>query len=69
MSQGLGDRPWCVGGSTHLGLADIAVGCALGYLDFRNPEIDWRDRHPNLGKLFEKLAQRPSFVDTAPPAA
>ncbi len=69
MSQGLGDRPWCVGGSTHLGLADIAVGCALGYLDFRNPEIDWRDRHPNLGKLFEKLAQRPSFLDTAPPAA
>ncbi|MBL0720919.1 glutathione S-transferase N-terminal domain-containing protein [Piscinibacter sp. Jin2] len=69
MSQGLGDRPWCIGGSTHLGLADIAVGCALGYLDFRNPEIDWRDRHPNLGKLFEKLAQRPSFIDTAPPAA
>lgn len=69
MSQGLGDRPWCIGGSTHPGLADIAVGCALGYLDFRYPEIDWRDRHPNLGKLFEKLAQRPSFTDTAPPAA
>ena len=35
MSQGLGDKPWCAG--IHLTLADIAVGCALGYLDFRFP--------------------------------
>lgn len=67
MSQGLGDRPWCVGGSTHLGLADIAVGCALGYLDFRFAHIDWRGAHPNLAKLADKLNQRPSFVDSQPP--
>ncbi|HJV69402.1 glutathione S-transferase C-terminal domain-containing protein, partial [Ideonella sp.] len=48
---------------------DIAVGCALGYLDFRYPQIDWRADHPNLHKLYDKLAARPSFVDTAPPAA
>ena len=36
MSQGLGDKPWCFG--THFSLADIAVGCALGYLDFRFPQ-------------------------------
>lgn len=66
MSQGLGDRPWCNG--NHHSLADIAVGCALGYLDFRFPQIDWRDDYPNLGKLLEKLMQRQSFIDTAPSA-
>ena len=67
MSKGLGERPLCTG--THYSLADIAVGSALGYLDFRFPQIDWRERHPNLAKLAEKLAQRPSFADTAPPVA
>lgn len=67
MSLGLGDRPWCTG--THHSLADIAVGCALGYLDFRFPQIEWREDHPNLGKLFDKLSQRQSFIDTAPPQA
>ncbi len=66
MALGLGDKPYCVG--NHLTLADIAVGCALGYLNFRYAEIDWRGDHPNLGKLYDKLAARPSFVDTAPPA-
>jgi glutathione S-transferase len=47
-------------------LADVAVGCALGYLDFRFPQIDWRTDHPNLAKLFEKLMQRASFADTVP---
>lgn len=67
MSQGLGDRAWCSG--NHFSLADVAVGCALGYLDFRFPEIDWRGDYPNLARLSAKLATRPSFVDTAPPKA
>lgn len=67
MSLGLGERPWCAG--IHLTLADIAVGCALGYLDFRFPQIDWRRDHPNLTRLYDKLAQRQSFIDTAPPSA
>lgn len=64
MDRGLGEKPFC--GGIHLSLADIAVGCALGYLDFRFPQIDWRANHPNLAKLMEKLAQRPSFADTIP---
>ena len=67
MGLGLGDKPWCNG--NHFTLADIAVGCALAYLDFRFADIDWRGDHPNLGKLAEKLAARPSFIDTAPPTA
>jgi glutathione S-transferase len=65
MSTGLADKPWCAG--IHLSLADIAVGCALGYLDFRFPQIDWRNRHDNLARLAEKLNARQSFIDTRPP--
>ncbi len=65
MSRGLEDKPWCNGHSYTL--ADIAVGCALGYLDFRFPEIDWRGKYPNLSKLYDKLSVRPSFMDTQPP--
>lgn len=67
MSQGLGDKPHCAG--TYFTLADVAVGCALGYLDFRFPQQAWREPYPNLKKLFDKLSVRPSFVDTAPPKA
>lgn len=64
MSQGLGEKPFC--GGVHFTLADVAVGCALGYLDFRFPEIDWRNEYPNLAKLQGKLMQRVSFVETRP---
>jgi glutathione S-transferase len=67
MARELGDRNWCNGeGYT---LADIAAGCALGYLDLRRPAFDWRDRHPNLAKLAERLGKRPAFADTVPPPA
>ena len=66
MSQGLGDKPYCSG--IHLSLSDIAVGCALGWLEFRFPQLDWRSEHPNLGRLLDKLQQRPSFTDTRPVA-
>ena len=65
MSTGLADKPWCSG--NHLTLADIAVGCAVGYLDFRFPTIAWRERHANLARLYDKLSARTSFIDTLPP--
>ena len=64
MSTGLGDKPFCSG--IHMTLADIAVGSALGYLDFRFPDINWRNTHPNLAKLQEKLMLKQSFIDTIP---
>jgi len=66
MSTGLADKPWCSG--IHLSLADIAVGCTLGYLDYRFPQIGWREQHANLAKLADKLALRQSFIDTMPPS-
>ncbi|POZ61910.1 glutathione S-transferase [Chromobacterium alticapitis] len=67
LSEDLGERQWCT--SHGYSLADIAVGCCLGYLDFRAPEIDWRAAHPNLDTLLQKLHQRQSFIDSAPPQA
>lgn len=64
ISQGLGDKPYCSG--IHLSLSDIAVGCALGWLEFRFPDIAWRNTHPNLARLQDKLMQRASFADTQP---
>jgi glutathione S-transferase len=64
ISADLGDKPFCTG--THYTLADVAVGCVLGWLPFRFPEIDWRGDHPNLAKLYDKLSERPSFKDTVP---
>jgi glutathione S-transferase len=64
MSDDLGGRTWCCG--DFFNLSDIAVACCLGFLDLRLPEVAWRETYPNLAKLTEKLAQRPSFRDTVP---
>lgn len=64
MGKGLGEKAFCSG--IHMSLSDIAVGCALGYLDFRFPQIDWRTPHPNLHKLHDKLSLRQSFIDSLP---
>lgn len=64
MSAKLGDSAYCMG--IHYTLADVAVGCALGWLSFRFPDIDWRGDYPNLARLADKLAERPSFRDTVP---
>ena len=67
MESHLGEQAYCMG--VNYSLADIAVGCALGYLDLRFGHIDWRTSHPNLDRLYKKLAARPAFIETAPPVA
>jgi glutathione S-transferase len=64
MSENLGEQPFCMG--IHYTLADVAVGCTLGWLAFRFPDIAWRDTCPNLARLFDKLSERQSFKDTVP---
>lgn len=64
MSEELGQRSYCDG--NHFSMADIAAGCALGYLEFRFPAIKWRDQHPNLAKLYDHLSSRTSFAETVP---
>jgi glutathione S-transferase len=64
MSANLGDAPFCMG--NHYTLADVAVGCTLGWIISRFPEIEWRGEYPNLARLFDKLSERQSFKDTVP---
>ena len=65
MSDELAAQSWCHGNS--LSLADVAAGCALGYVSFRLADIPWSEQYPNLAHLYEKLMQRPSFAETKPP--
>ena len=61
----LGDRPFCHG--DRYTLADIAVGCCLGWVEFRKPGgVEWRGEYPNLARHYEKLMERPAFAETAP---
>jgi glutathione S-transferase len=64
MSANLGESPFCRG--NHYTLADVAVGCCLGWLRFRFPEIDWRGDYANLARLYDKLSERASFKDSMP---
>ena len=64
MSVGLAEKSFCSG--IHFSLSDVAVGCALGYLDLRFTQINWRESYANLAKLQEKLMLRPSFIETNP---
>ena len=54
--------------SESLNVADIAVACCLGYLNFRRIAPGWCVEHPELVKLVERLFQRESFARTTPPA-
>jgi glutathione S-transferase len=65
MASEVAERPWCHG--ERYSLADIALGCCLGWLDFRKPGgVDWLAEYPGLAKHYEKLKARPAFADTAP---
>ena len=64
MASDLGEQAFCMG--NHYTLADVAVGCCLGWLLFRFPEIEWRGEYPNLARLYDKLSERQSFKDTVP---
>ena len=59
------DRAWCQG--ERYSLADIALGCCVGWLAFRKPgDVDWPSEYPMLARHYAKLMERPAFADTAP---
>jgi len=47
-------------------LGTIAIGCALGYLDFRFAHEPWREGRPKLAAWYAELAKRPSMAGTIP---
>ena len=65
MQSELNGRAWCHNG--RYSLADIAVGCCLGWLAFRKPGgIDWHAGYPGLAQHYKKLMDRQPFADTVP---
>ncbi len=65
LSDELGEREFYHGGK--LGLADIAVASALGYIGLRfADDFNWQQKYPVLAAQYERLMQRPSFRDTVP---
>lgn len=47
-------------------IGEIAVACAVGYLDFRMPDLGWRETHPKLRDWYEAFAKYPSMQATMP---
>jgi len=67
LSGELGERNWCHG--DRYTLADIALGCCLGWVEFRKPGgVEWRGEYPNLERHYAKLMERPAFADSVPVA-
>jgi len=52
-----------------LDMGQIAVACALAYVDFRHDARGWRTGNDGLAAWFAAFESRPSMVSTAPPAA
>lgn len=65
LEEMLGNRAWCV--ADAMSLADIAIGCHLGFINLRAPQFFPQGRHPGLTRLWKKLEGRESFKKTAPP--
>ena len=57
-------KKWCV--NETFSLADIALGCMLGYVDLRFKQLNWQDSYLNLAKHYSLLVKRPSFKMTMP---
>ena len=67
MEKELEGRTWCHG--DRYSLADIAVGCCIGWLTFRKPgDVDWEKQYPTIARHYRKLMERGSFADTVPQA-
>jgi glutathione S-transferase len=47
-------------------IGEIAVACAIGYLDFRLPELAWRDTRPHLREWYEGFSKYPAMQETQP---
>jgi glutathione S-transferase len=65
LNDDLALREFCV--ADKFSLADIALGCVIGYLNFRFAVLDIAKNYPNLNRHFQSMMTRSSFQETAPP--
>lgn len=52
--------------TSHFDVAAISVACALGYLDLRHPDLEWRKSNPQLSAWYAEVCLRPSMLATVP---
>ncbi len=64
LNKDISKKKWCV--NETFSLADIAVGCMLGYVSLRLKSLDWQNQYPSLAKQYTILSKRPSFKETVP---
>jgi glutathione S-transferase len=65
LAKDLGEKGFCH--NERYSLADIALGCCTGWLDFRKPgDLDWCKQYPPLAAHYKKLMERTAFADTVP---
>jgi glutathione S-transferase len=55
-----------VGFATDVTIGEVAVACALGYIDFRMPDLDWKSSHPKLSAWYARFCDYPAMKATAP---
>lgn len=51
---------------SKVGLDAVGAACALAWLEFRMPSIEWREEHPSLSRFLDAMSQRVSMSQTAP---
>jgi len=49
-------------------IGEISVACAIGYVEFRMPDLDWKATRPNLSAWYAKFCEYPSMKATVPAA-
>lgn len=59
------DREAAVLSNDAIDIGHVAIGCALGYIDFRFADLGWRNGHAGIANWYERFAQRPSMILTA----
>ena len=60
------EKQWIRSLGRNPNMGSIAVAAALGYLDFRYPDLNWRRGRPKLTRWFKRFSERPSFMETEP---
>ena len=47
-------------------IGEISVACALGYIEFRMPDLDWKGSHPKLADWYARFRDTPGMKATEP---
>lgn len=49
-------------------IGEVSLACAIGYVEFRLPDLDWKSSRPRLSAWYAGFCERPSMKATIPAA-